>query len=122
MARARYDPYGIQIDRIDDDGGVDTLRHLASDQRCQLARLLALLAAGERVPAGRRAIQEFVDGQRRAEVYIDAAVDTFQVPRRPEERGPRLALLRVTLELGDEGASFEQLLVAEMDRHQEQRP
>jgi hypothetical protein len=64
VAKARHDREREQVHRIDDDGGVDPLRHLAPDERRQLASLVALLAALQRVPPRRGAIQELVDGKR----------------------------------------------------------
>ena len=122
MARAGHDGHRVKIDRVDDDRGVDPLRHLESEQRRQPPRGVALLVALQRVPAGRLAIEKLVDGKRRAEIDVHAPVFAPEVARHPHERAERFALLRLPFELGDQRAALEQLFVAEIHRHQQQRP
>ena len=91
-------------------------------ERREPSRGVALLVSLQGVPAGDLPIEELVDRQRRAEIDVHASVLVPEVAGDLDERAERLALLRLPLELGDQRAALEQLLVAEIHRNHQQRP
>ena len=127
-ARCREQAERRQVDRVDDRRLVDARRQSQCSITGEVAQPGGVVApAGTRIagglaPAGMVLVEEIRKVQGFTEIHMHTAEDALDVARRRQQLHQRFLAFRPAGKFADIGRPFHDALVADIDRHEDERP